>query len=72
MDLNNRSILLTGAGSGIGRALALELAQHGFDYQSPEEVASAVRRSRPRIGSMTPRSVPGRGAAATRIETGPW
>ncbi len=26
MDLHNRSILLTGAGSGIGRTLALQLA----------------------------------------------
>jgi NAD(P)-dependent dehydrogenase (short-subunit alcohol dehydrogenase family) len=28
MDLRDRSILLTGAGSGIGRSLALHLADH--------------------------------------------
>ncbi len=28
MDLQDRSIVLTGAGSGIGRSLALQLADH--------------------------------------------
>ncbi|WP_298585623.1 SDR family oxidoreductase [uncultured Kocuria sp.] len=50
MDLNNRSILLTGAGSGIGRALVLELARYsprlalvGRRSEPLEEVAALVR-----------------------------
>ncbi|MBG6185638.1 short-subunit dehydrogenase, partial [Arthrobacter sp. CAN_A214] len=50
MDLNNRTIVLTGAGSGIGRALALELAQYsprlalvGRRREPLEEVADLVR-----------------------------
>lgn len=50
MDLHQRSILLTGAGSGIGASLALRLADHaarltlvGRRREPLEEVAAAVR-----------------------------
>ena len=50
MDLSDRSILLTGAGSGIGRSLALQLAEHaprvtlvGRPPDPLEEVAALVR-----------------------------
>ncbi|MCA1711342.1 MAG: SDR family NAD(P)-dependent oxidoreductase [Actinobacteria bacterium] len=50
MDLHNRSILLTGAGSGIGRSLALQLASSaarltlvGRRSEPLEEVAGLVR-----------------------------
>ena len=31
MDINNKTVVVTGAGRGIGRAIALELARHGAD-----------------------------------------
>jgi uncharacterized oxidoreductase len=50
MDLQNRSVLLTGVGSGIGRSLALALADHksrltlvGRRCGPLEEVAALVR-----------------------------
>ncbi len=50
MDLHDRSILLTGAGSGIGRSLALQLASHaprltlvGRRAEPLQEVADLVR-----------------------------
>jgi len=50
VDLNNRPILRTGAGSGIGHSLALQLAASGARFtlvgrrsEPPEEVAALVR-----------------------------
>lgn len=50
MELNDRSILLTGAGGGIGRSLALQLASHrprqtlvGRRTEPLEELAALVR-----------------------------
>lgn len=51
MDLHDRSILLTGAAGGIGRSLALQLAEHsarltlvGRTAEPLEEVAALVRQ----------------------------
>jgi 3-oxoacyl-[acyl-carrier protein] reductase len=50
MDLNNKVAIITGAGRGIGRAIALELANHGadcviadIDEANAESVALQVR-----------------------------
>ena len=73
MDLNNRSILLTGAGSGIGRALALELAQYSTRLvlvgrrQGPlEEVATLVREKGGQA-VVIPADVTAPGAAAELV-----
>ena len=50
-DLSNKTVLVTGAGRGIGRAIALRLAQEGADLAAAdlapdpvEEVAAAARK----------------------------
>jgi uncharacterized oxidoreductase len=81
MELHNRSIVLTGAGSGIGRALALELADRsprltlvGRRSEPLEEVAALVRE---RGGSahvvaadLTAPGAPAAAAAAAREQFG--
>ena len=73
MDLNNRSILLTGAGSGIGRALALQLAQYstrlalvGRRREPLEEVATVVQE-RGGQAVVIPADVTAPGAAAELV-----
>ena len=81
MDLNNRSILLTGAGSGIGRALALELAQYsprlalvGRRREPLEEVAALVREQGGQAvvipADLTAESAPAEVVAAAQEQLG--
>ncbi|WP_164701859.1 SDR family oxidoreductase [Modestobacter sp. KNN46-3] len=73
MDLQNRSILLTGAATGIGRSLALQLADHaprltlvGRRSQPLEEVADLVRE-RGGQASVVAADLTEPGAAATAV-----
>lgn len=51
MDLHDRSIILTGAGSGIGRALALQLAEQAPRLTLVGRRAEPLEESPPRSGS---------------------
>lgn len=55
MDLTDRTALITGANSGIGRAIALRFGRAGadvaIDYRSRPEDAEAVRRQVEAMGS---------------------
>ena len=50
MDLKNRRVIVTGAASGIGRAIALALAENGAavaaaDLKAPEATVEAIRQA---------------------------
>jgi uncharacterized oxidoreductase len=73
MDLRNRSILLTGPGTGIGRSLALQLAEHatrltlaGRRAEPLEEVAALVRE-RGATARVVPTDLTAPGAAAAVV-----
>lgn len=54
MDLHNQSALVTGANSGIGRAVALSMAKAGADiainYVARDDAASALAEEIPAMG----------------------
>lgn len=64
MDLTDRTVVITGASSGLGRATALSAAEHGADI-----VNADIRREPRREEKPTDRLVEERGGAATYIET---
>jgi NAD(P)-dependent dehydrogenase (short-subunit alcohol dehydrogenase family) len=57
-DLTGRAAIVTGAGSGLGRAMALGLAQYGADVVVPDLNLDAARSVASEIESLGHRSLP--------------
>lgn len=64
MDLTDRTVVVTGGSSGLGRATALTAAEHGAAV-----VNADLRRDPRREGAPTDRLVEERDGAATYVET---
>ena len=73
MDLKDRVVLLTGAGTGIGRSLALQLADRGARLAlvgrraEPLEEVAALVRERGATAVVVPADLTAPGAAATVV-----
>ena len=57
-DLTGRVALVSGAASGMGRAMSLALAQHGADLLLADLDAEGVRRTAEQIAALGRRAVP--------------
>lgn len=64
MSINGKVVLVTGAGQGIGRAIALRLAHDGADIALAVRVCASATRRASRARAVT--SCPRRTAASAR------
>jgi NAD(P)-dependent dehydrogenase (short-subunit alcohol dehydrogenase family) len=64
MSINDKVVLVTGAGQGIGRAIALRLAHDGADIARAVRVCASATRRASRARAVT--SCPRRTAASAR------